>query len=106
MGLCAYSPGSVLGRGLAGTCAGRTHAATVSESIYASVLLGLENTISLESYITGSYNLSASSSAWIPEPRGEGYDKYIPFRDEYFHSLQLFSCGCLGQLLCTVRESF
>lgn len=40
--------------------------------------------VSLESSITsGSYNISASSSAWLPEPWGEGFDDDIPLRTQH-----------------------
>lgn len=62
-------PISVLELNLAWTCAGSVHAATVSEFTHASALRYLKNTVSLESSIhSGSYNLSGSFSAELPEP--------------------------------------
>ena len=50
-------------------------------------------TVSLASYITSdSYNLSASSSPWIPGPGREEFGGGIPFRSEYSivsHSLHI-----------------
>jgi hypothetical protein len=53
------------------------------KSIYVSVLLCLENTVSLASYTTyGPYNLSTFSSAKTLEPCEKRFDKYLPFRTE------------------------
>ena len=61
-------PFLVPGPWLAGTSADPLHNATVAEFTCAPVLLCLEDTVSLESSITsGSYTLSVSSSAKIPE---------------------------------------
>lgn len=68
------------------------------EYIWVSVLLYLEHTVSLESFISsGSYYLSNSSSTLICEHWGEGFNEDITYRNECFNiSLcTLFSCNSL-----------
>lgn len=53
------------------------------------------------STLSDSYNLSAFSSTYIPEPQGEGFDKGTPFRAEcskVLHSL-LIAVHCKRKLL-------
>lgn len=66
-------------------CRPRAHCHSLCEFIYASVLLCLEGTVSVKSFITSkSYDLSVSSSTQIFEPWGEGFDEGIPFRTQCF----------------------
>ena len=64
-------------------CGLSAHCYSLCEFISAVALLCLEDLVSLVSSIpSGSYNLSASSSSGVPEPRGEEFDGDIPFRAE------------------------
>lgn len=83
---------------------------SLCEFIYASVLLCLEDTVSMKSFITSnSYNLSVSSSTQRAGPWGEGFDEDIPFRIKCFrvsHSLHTVQCVFLCYSPYTARRSF
>lgn len=64
-GTYAYFPFSMLVAFLICTHVDLVHATTIS--VRSSVLLGLDHTVSLESYITSDSHLSLSFSALIPD---------------------------------------
>lgn len=84
-------------------------AVTVCEFICRSVLLYLEDALPLElSTTSGSYNLSSSSSAQIPDPWVEGFDKGIPFSLSPSKSFAFWTV-CTCEFLCltsTIRRNF
>lgn len=89
---------------------GFVHAAPGWEFPCTSVLLCLEDTVSMKSFITSnSYNLSVSSSTQRAGPWGEGFDEDIPFRIKCFrvsHSLHTVQCVFLCYSPYTARRSF
>lgn len=79
VGLCVHLPFSILGSCPVWNCRSRMCCHSLGEFTHASILLYLDDTVSLESATTsGSYSLPTSSSAHTPEPWREVSDTDIP----------------------------
>lgn len=78
------------------------HAATVSVSLYVSVVLCLESIISLvSSILTDSYNLSASCSAGFSEPKGRKFIGDSSFRIECSKTSLSVHCSFVCVCICS-----